>query len=127
VLWRRETRQEHSGRIYREVAGPAPNRVLIKTVTSGFDGIDTVLYVDFPPDGKLQDPTPVVLATSAIASAGARTDGLDGISYLISAKANGIRTPLTSGYEAKVLELTGAADLEDARERARLAKRTPAE
>lgn len=121
LLWRRETRREHSGEIYREVIKPGANRVLIKTIVNAFDGMDAVLYVDFPEEGKLQTPSPKLLARNAIASAAARIDGLDGISYLISAKTNGIRTPLMGAYEATVLELVGAVDLEDARRRARLA------
>ncbi len=80
-----EKRRQHSGEPYREIVNPGPNRVLIKTITTAFDGVDTALYVDFPAEGKLQNPSPELLAKSAIASAAARVDGLDRISYLISA------------------------------------------
>jgi len=39
---------------------------------------------------------------------------LDGISYLIAAKSNGIVTPLSSVYEEEILRMTGADNLESA-------------
>ena len=83
-------------------------------------GLDTVPYVDFPPGGKIDAPTATQIAEEAVRSATRRTDGRDGISYLIEAKASGIITPLMPAYEATILELTGAANLEEARERARV-------
>lgn len=74
---------------------------------------------NFPPSGKLDAPTATELADAAVQSARSRTDTRDGISYLIDVKAKGIVTPLMGAYEAKVLELTRAAGLVEARERAR--------
>ena len=41
--------------------------------------------------------------------------GRDGISYLIAALRNGVRTTLSEAYEEEVLRRTGAATLADAR------------
>jgi hypothetical protein len=50
----------------------------------------------------------------AIASAKARKDDKDGITYLLRAKASGIETPLMPQYEAKILEKARAPTLEEA-------------
>jgi len=116
MLWRRETQQIGSGKEYREVEKPSPNKVLVRQI-DGFEGLDAVLYVDFPPDGKVMDVTPDELAEKAISSAKSRKDGKDGITYLLRAKKSGIRTPLMPAYERKILEKTGSRSLEEALER----------
>ncbi len=92
LLWRRETRQENSGKKYVEPANPGPNNVLVNT-TAAMAGVDTILYVDFPASGKIGVPTAAQLAQAAVESARRRSDGRDGISYLIEAKTSGIVTP----------------------------------
>ena len=92
---------------------PGPNNVLVESVKIG--GV-TILYTDFADAGKLKSPTAKQLAEFAVTSAGDRRvpDGRDGISYLISAKKAGIRTPLMPDYEKEILRITGAATLEEA-------------
>lgn len=76
-----------------------------------FAGIDTVLYTDFPPEGKFDHPTPAELAGAAVKSVGEASPGQDGISYLINAKAAGLETQLTQRYEQEILRLTSASTL----------------
>ena len=52
-----------------------------------------------------------MLADLAVASARELSDGRDGSSYLIAARASGIVTLLSPAYERAILEKTGAADL----------------
>jgi hypothetical protein len=113
MLWRRETRKTDSTKRYIRPKQPGPNNVLVESVKIG--GV-TVLYTDFADSGKLKSPTAKQLAEFAVTSAGDRSvpDGRDGISYLISAKKAGIRTPLMPGYEQEILRITGAATLEEA-------------
>ncbi len=119
MLWRRETQQIGTGRQYHEVPHPGPNRVLVKEFTN-FHGQELVLYVDFPPGGKSTPLDADHLAETAIASARGRTDGKDGISYLLSVKRSGIVTQLMHGYEKSVLDRTGTTTLEEALQRARV-------
>ncbi len=49
---------------------------------------------------------------SALSKAGER--GLDGVSYLMQAKFNGIETPLMSAYEIEVLKKVGTKTLPEA-------------
>lgn len=115
LLWRRETRKVGSGRQYKAPAHPKANNVLVKKLT-GFAGLDVVFYTDFPPSGKLKNPTPQQLAelaiTSAKAPAGAK--GMDGISYLIAAKESNLLTPLMPEYEKEILARTASTDLKQA-------------
>ena len=53
LLWRRETRKEHSGQLYRE--SNSANAVVIRDAPE-FCGLDHVLYTDFNPKGKLLRP-----------------------------------------------------------------------
>jgi hypothetical protein len=89
-----------------------------------FEGFAKVFYTDFPESGKLEAPTPALLARLAIGSVSAAPPGKDGISYLIAAKADGIETPLLAGYEAEILRRTGALSLEDALARLRAEARS---
>jgi hypothetical protein len=113
MLWRRETRQKDNTKQYVRPKRPKANSVLVESVTVG--GIK-VLYTDFAPSGKLKNPTAEQLAEFAVTSARdpAVPEGRDGISYLISAKRAGIRTPLMPDYEKNILRITGAATLEEA-------------
>jgi hypothetical protein len=113
MLWRRETRKKDNTKQYVPPEHPGPNSVLVKSVTIG--GVK-ILYTDFADSGKLKNPTAKQLAEFAVASARNRhvPEGRDGISYLISAKKAGIRTPLMPDYEREILRITGAATLEHA-------------
>jgi hypothetical protein len=115
LLWRRETRKVGSGRRYDPPAHLSANNVLVKKLTD-FAGLDVVLYTDFPPAGKLRNPTPGQLAGLAIesAQAPAGAKGMDGISYLIAVRDSGIRTPLMPQYEKEILARTKSTDLKQA-------------
>lgn len=118
LLWRRETRNEHSEYHYARLSQPNPNRVIVESLES-FNGIDVVLYTSI--GSNIEDPSPTKLAELAIESAKAKagTDGKDGISYLISLKRHGISTPLMPAYETEVLRLADAVSLEAALEKCR--------
>lgn len=112
MLWRRETRISDVSRRY---PGPRPGNPKAVNVVSISDvaGIDVILYTSI---GANIDPlTPDHLAELAIASVKTAKPGMDGISYLMSATANGIVTPLSEAYAAAILAQTGAADLAAAR------------
>lgn len=113
LLWRREIRREGTGQRYSKPAGNDPDQMIAEGL-AGFAGVDLVLYARF--GATLFDPTPEELAQLAIRSVSteAGRKGLDGISYLISIKRQGIVTPLMPAYEQAVLKRTSAASLEDA-------------
>ncbi len=122
LLWRRETRRVGTGRTYTEPYPPNNNHVLVRTIEV-FEGVDLVLYTDFLDAGKV-NKTVAELAERAVASAKDNKveQGLDGISYLIGAKAAGIKTPLLAEYEREILKQTQTDSLEAA-----LAKATGAQ
>ncbi|HLE24470.1 MAG TPA: hypothetical protein VI935_02330 [Thermodesulfobacteriota bacterium] len=113
MLWRRETNQVGSQRTYKPSANPGPNTVIIDRLEN-FQGIGVVFYTKI--SANIDNPTPKKLAELAIQSARAKAgaEGRDGISYLISAKRNGIMTPLMSEYEKEILRRTGTQSLEEA-------------
>ena len=113
LLWRREIRREGTAQRYREPLGTDPNQMRAMELP-GFAGLAVVLYARFGP--TLSNPTPEELADLAIRSVGteAGSKGLDGISYLISLKRQGIATPLMPAYEQAVLRRAGATSLENA-------------
>jgi len=114
LLWRRETRREGTGQRYREPTGAADPNQMIAEELPNFAGLAVVLYARFGP--TLSNPTPDELAVLAIRSVTteAGRKGLDGISYLISIKRQGIVTPLMPAYEQAVLRRAGTTSLEDA-------------
>ncbi|MBB3232779.1 hypothetical protein [Halomonas stenophila] len=118
MLWRRETRNEASGKRYSPPARPHPDQMVVERL-SRFQGIEVVLYARF--GANLTDPGAATLADLAIQSAraGAGRIGRDGISYLMSLKQQGITTPLMPGYEREILRRTGASSLEEAWSRCR--------
>lgn len=71
-----------------------------------------VLYTSI--SANIEPLTGQRLAELAIDSVARADPGLDGISYLASARANGIETPLSPAYEAHILAITGRASLQDA-------------
>jgi hypothetical protein len=113
LLWRREVRKIGSGFRYREASGS--NAVLIRDLMS-FCGIDQVLYTDFRPNGKLANVDPEELARASIKSVSKATPGRDGITYLMDLIAGDVITEQTAAYKARILELSGARDLSQARE-----------
>jgi hypothetical protein len=129
LLWRRETRQIGSGKAYKRPVKPGPNSVLV-AACKNFMGFDEVLYTDFPDSGKLTNPSATQLAELAVGSARNHDvpDGMDGISYLMSAEKAGIITPLTGDYEKEILRIADASSLGQALEKVRgapLRKQTP--
>lgn len=120
LLWRRETRKVVSGKRYNAPAHPKPNRGLIRKLPN-FAVIDVVLYADFPPAGKLKNPTPGDLAKLAIESGKAPegAKGMAGLSYLMAVKGSGIRTPPMPQYEKEILLRTQSGNLRRALDKIR--------
>lgn len=111
MLWRREVDKVCSGKKYPRQR--TRNAVRVREI-KGLVDIDTVLYTDFYVASKIRHPKPRNLARRAISSARSRHDGRDGISYLMDAKQNDIRTPLMEHYETEILRLTVADSLSEA-------------
>jgi hypothetical protein len=111
MLWRRETRKAGSCENYAE--GTSPNSVLVREIDDS-PCVSTVLYTDFPADGKIGNPTAEELARRAIQSVGKADERKDGISYLMDNMACGIETPLTSAYREEILKQTEEKSLEEA-------------
>jgi len=111
LLWRRETRNEGSGRAYQERFGP--NAVLVRD-SPGFCNLDHVLYTDFNPSGKLTAPDPRELARAAVESVAKAMSGKDGISYLMDLISAGVVTALTARYQKEILIVTNSGSLREA-------------
>ena len=98
---------------YIRSANPGPDAVIVERLRN-FANMETVLFTKI--GANIKDRTPEYLADLAIRSvrrkAGAKR--MDGISYLISVKKQGIRTPLMQDYEANILQKTKARTLEEA-------------
>lgn len=112
MLWRRETRTIDTSRGYPGARNARPNAVQVETI-SNFGGCDNLLFTSI--GANIEPLTSNHLAELAIASVGKARPGLDGISYLMAANANGIITNLSPAYAAAILEQTGTASLEAAR------------
>ena len=111
MLWRRERCRIGSGETYIE--GTSANSVLVRDITDS-PCVSTVLYTEFHPTGKIVRPTAEELARHAIQSVKTADVGKDGISYLMSNLAAGIKTPLTSAYEAEILRQTQTESIDEA-------------
>ena len=118
MLYRRERNRVGSGDRYADVDSTDPDSAFLGRL-DGLAGLDVVFHAALRVN--IEEPTPELLARLAIESATAPSGaaGRDGISYLMDAKQSGIVTPLMAGYEAEILRLTGARDLEEARAIAR--------
>lgn len=110
-LWRREINAVGSGRKYRPKDHPGPNDVIVQR-SHAFPEVGTVLYTKI--GANIETLTAERLAKLAIESAKKLRDGRDGISYLINAKRNGIKTPLSDAYEQEILRATQTTSLRDA-------------
>lgn len=110
-LWRREVRKVGTDSAYVPLKVVGSNNVVVKRLEN-FAGIKVVLYTELA--ANIEPLTAETLATLAVESVNKAAPGLDGISYLIAAKANGIETALSAGYEAEILRQSGCADLEAA-------------
>ena len=71
-----------------------------------------VLAASLPRNLPAPDMTPDALARRAISSG--RNGARNGVAYLAGAIGAGIETPLSAAYAARILELCGAASLEEA-------------
>jgi len=113
MLWRREMHKVGSGETYKRPAKPNENTVLVEHLED-FCEIGVVFYTKI--GANIKPLTPRRLAELAVESARSEADakGLDGISYLVSAKRNGIATPLMLKYEEEILKRVGAGSLEEA-------------
>jgi hypothetical protein len=110
-LWRRETNRVGQGGHHTGYANPGPNTLIIDRYAN-FEGVDAVLAARFP--ATIVPLTAAHLAELAIESARLERTGRDGITYLINAKRNGIRTPLSEAYEQEILRHVQASNLIDA-------------
>jgi len=113
MLWRRETNQIGSSVSYRHPIAPNQSTVLIEGLDH-FEGIGIVIYTRIAPN--ISPLTPAKLAALAIESALSPVglEKRDGINYLISAKRNGILTPLSDRYEKEILNETKSRNLQAA-------------
>lgn len=111
MLWRRETRTSDKTRPYPGNRPERPNAVRVEQLRD-FAGIETVLYTAI--SANIAPLTATRLAELAIASVAKAPPALDGISYLLSAKANGIVTALSPAYEAEILQILQVETLEEA-------------
>ena len=116
MLWRRETGRIGSGEKYAE--GTSRGSVQVGRRDDS-PWVSTLLYTDFHPNGKIENPAPQDLARHAIDSVNSAEEGKDGITYLRDAIASGIKTPLTPDYQAEILRHSEAQSLEEALRRAK--------
>jgi hypothetical protein len=116
MLWRRERGKVGSGETYTE--GSTADSVLVRQIIDSPYAI-TLLFTDFWPAGKIDMPNPEHLAKHAIKSVKKAACGKDGITYLTTNIAVGIKTLLTSAYQAEILKQTNAHSLHEALERAK--------
>lgn len=116
-LWRRETRKIGSGRPYVPPIHAGQNNVVVERLEN-FAGVDVVIYTRIA--GNITPLSAEYLARLAIASVRKAEAGLDGISYLIAAKSNGIVTVLSAAYEAEIMKQSQCQSLEEALARHRL-------
>lgn len=116
MLYRREIHQVGSGKTYKEPKPEQTKSVRVK-ILPHFYGVETVLYTDL--SSNIATITAETLARLATESVARAEMGKDGITYLIAAKAHGIRTALSDAYEKEILRMTGATSLEAALHRLR--------
>jgi cation transport regulator ChaC len=113
ILYRREMHKVGSSKEYRQPLKPGPNNIFICKYKYSLN-LNVVLYTKIT--GNIDNPTPRTLALLAIKSACSKAgkSRRDGISYLIDAKRNGIKTPLMPDYEKEVLRQTNSKNLQEA-------------
>ena len=111
ILYRREINEVGSVRRYDPFAAITENTVMVQRL-SNFQGVDVALYTDIA--ANIDPLTAANLARLAMVSVTETDNGRDGISYLIAAKQNGIKTALSDDYEANILRQCGCGSLRDA-------------
>jgi hypothetical protein len=110
-LWKREVNRVGQGGHYVHHANPGPNTLVVDRYEN-FEGVKVVLAARFA--ATIAPLMAARLAELAIESARLDRTGRDGISYLIDAKRNGIKTLLSDAYEREILRRTQARDLDAA-------------
>jgi len=103
-LWRREIDRVGQGGHYTHHANPGPNTLIIDRYEN-FEGVGVILAARFA--ATIVPLTAARLADLAIESVPLARTGRDGITYLIDAKRNGIKTPLSEAYEETILHAAG--------------------
>ncbi|HXR75384.1 MAG TPA: N-6 DNA methylase [Bryobacteraceae bacterium] len=116
MVWRRETRKVGMSEKYAE--GNGADSVLVRR-TDASPWVETLLYTDFHPAGKIAEPDAEDLATRAIASVSSAKKDMDGISYLMNAIESGIETKITAKYLDAILKRTASSSLREALDKAR--------
>lgn len=116
MLYRREINQIGSTLRYSPEKKKGQDAVIIDYLEN-LEGFDVVLFTRI--GSNIAPLTATELAMRAIKSARERSDGRDGISYLLNAKRNGIKTPLSEAYEAEIKRQLDVPNLEQALEKAR--------
>lgn len=118
IVYRREI--DKVGELsYRYHPDPKKKEQVYVESLQSFADTEWVLYTRI--EANIQGASPDELADLAIASAAgpAGVERRDGISYLRSALANGVRTPLSGAYRDAILKATKSKSLEDAWKAAR--------
>lgn len=112
MLYRRETNNVGTNRIYTKRNQPNPNQLVIQEHT---DLNDVQIYLTANYGCNLKEITPDILADLAIQSFNSKEveRGRDGISYLNNNINNKIITPLTEGYRSAILKKMMANNLEE--------------
>jgi cation transport regulator ChaC len=113
MLYRRERNRVETSDVYAEMDPAHPDSAVVGRLNN-FAGLTVVLYAALRPN--ISQPTPAHLAKLAIESARSPSGEArrDGISYLLAAIRDGVRTPLMPEYEREILRQTGATLLAEA-------------
>ena len=110
ILYRPEIDKVSDTMRYSPPATITENTVIVQKL-SNFAGIGTVLYTDIA--ANIDPLTPARLAQLAVGSVAKADPGRNGISYLIAAWENEIRTALSDEYEAEILRQSRAGSLDE--------------
>lgn len=113
MLYRRERDKVWSGKKYKRPIDPDPNDVVIEKINN-FHGVKTVFFTSI--GNNIEEITAKTLAKLSIESAKSKAGKKkkDGISYLIDAKYNLIKTPIMPEYEKEILRQTDTKNLHEA-------------
>jgi len=113
MLYRRERNRVGTADVYADVDTTDPDSAVLGRL-SRFAELDVILHAALRPN--IDNPCPAQLAELALNSVRSPSGEVrrDGISYLLAAKSDGIRTPLMPEYEQAILRRTGAMSLSEA-------------
>jgi len=118
ILYRREIHKVGSNKKYDYPENPTEDQIKKRVkleVMSDFMEIRNVLFISFGRNIE-QELTAELLSEYAIESilSKAGAEEKDGVRYLLSAKRNGLITPLSGDYERQILAKTETKSLEEA-------------